>query len=59
MGQPDALSRLVLGAGAAEQVENPLMILGIDAAAVVGDLEDRKAELGPAPDRDLAGNVRA
>jgi len=32
------------------------MVLGIDAAAIVGDLEDRKAELGPAPDIDLAGN---
>ena len=58
MGEPDALARLVLGAGAAKQVENPLMILGIDAAAVVGDLENRKAELCPAPDRDLAGNSR-
>ena len=36
MGEADALSRLVLGAGAAEQVEDALMVLGIDAAAVVG-----------------------
>ena len=34
------------------------MVLGIDASAVVGDLENRKAQLGPAPDRDLAGNPR-
>ena len=57
MGKPDALSRLVLGSGAAEQVENALVVLGIDAAAIVGDLEDRKAELGPAADRDFAGNA--
>ena len=48
---------LVLGSGAAEQVENALMVLGIDAAAVVGDLENRKAELGAAADRDIAGNA--
>ena len=36
MGEPDALARLVLGAGAAEQVEDALMVLGVDAAAVVG-----------------------
>ena len=36
MGKADALSGLVLGSGAAEQVEDPLMVLGIDAAAVVG-----------------------
>jgi hypothetical protein len=50
VGKSNSLSRLVLGTGAAKQVKNPLMVLGIDAAAVVGDLEDRKAELGPAPD---------
>ena len=57
MGEADALSRPVLGSRAAEQVENPLVVLGIDAAAVVGDLEDRKAELGAAADSDLAGNA--
>ena len=46
MGEADALARPVLGSGAAEQIEDALMILRIDAAAVVGDLEDRKAELG-------------
>ena len=51
MGEADSLARLVLGAGAAKQVENPLVVLGIDAAAVVGDLENRKAELCPAPDQ--------
>src|SRR6202022_378729 len=56
VGQSDALSRLVLGTGAAKKVKNPLVVLGIDAAAVVGDLEDRKAELCPAPNRDVAGN---
>ncbi len=39
MGEPDALARLVLGAGAAEQLEDALMVLGGDAAAVVGDLD--------------------
>src|SRR5580704_16136283 len=34
------------------------MVPGIDAAAVVGDLENRKTELGPAPDSDVAGNPR-
>src|ERR1700712_957242 len=56
MGKAYTLSRLVLGAGAAEQVENALMILGIDTPTIVRYLEDRKAELGPAPDRDVAGN---
>src|SRR5262245_22401951 len=55
MGETDALSWLVLGSGAAKQVENPLMVLGVDAATVVRDLEDRKAELAPPLDRDLAG----
>ena len=56
MGEPDALSRLVLGSRAPEQVENALMVLGIDAAPVVADLKHGKAELGSAADRDLAGN---
>ena len=59
MGKADALSRPVLGSGAAEQFENPLMVLGIDAAAIVGDLENRKAELGAAAHRDFAGNARS
>ena len=50
MGEPDALAGLVLRAGAAKQVEDPLMILRIDAATVVGDLENREAELRPAAD---------
>ena len=56
MGEADALSRLVLGSGAAEQIENPLMVLGIDAAAIVRYLENRKAELGASAHRDFAGN---
>src|SRR5882757_6181552 len=58
MGKSYALSRLVLCTGATEKVENTLVVLGIDAAAVVCDLENRKAQLGPAPDRDVAGNAR-
>jgi hypothetical protein len=49
MGETNSLSRLVLRTRASKKVENALMVLGIDAAAVVGDFEDRKAELGPAP----------
>ena len=57
VGEPDTLPGLVLGSGAAEQVEDALMVLGIDAAAVVGDLENRKAEFGAALDPDIAGNA--
>src|SRR5258707_13539132 len=56
MGETDALSRFILGSGPAEQVENALMVLLIDAPAVVRDLKDRKAELGAAPNGDFAGN---
>jgi hypothetical protein len=35
MGQADALSRLVLGSRAAEQLENALMVLGIDTTPIV------------------------
>src|SRR5580704_941989 len=56
MGKSDPLSRSVLCAGAAEQVENALMVLGIDAAAIVRDIEDRKTQLCTAPDGDIAGN---
>ena len=45
MGKSYSLSGLVLGTGAAEKIENPLVVLGVDAAAIVGDLEDRKAQL--------------
>src|SRR4051812_3640359 len=55
MGQTNSLSGLVLSAGAAKQIENPLMIFLIDTAAIVADLENRKAQLGAAPHRDLAG----
>src|ERR1700751_1226303 len=58
MRKPNALARLVLGSGATEQVENALMILRIDAPAIVGDLENGKAKLGASLDRDLAGNPR-
>ncbi len=58
MGQPDALSRPVLGAGAAKQVENALVVLGVDAASIIGDLEDRKSQLGAAAHRDVAGHAR-
>src|SRR5689334_12086502 len=53
-----ALAGLVLDAGAAEQVEDALMVLGVDAAAVVDDVKNRKAKLGTAADFDVAGHVR-
>ena len=53
MGETDALPRFVLGPGAAKQVKNALMVLGRDAASIVGDLEDRKAQFGAAADRDV------
>jgi hypothetical protein len=56
MSEPDSLSRPVLCTGAAEKVKNPLVILGVDAPAVVGDLENGKTELGPAADSNVAGN---
>ena len=55
MRKTDALAGLVLQSRTAEQVENPLMILRIDAAAVVADLEDGVTELGPPANPDLAG----
>src|SRR5262245_28973371 len=58
MREPYALTGLVLGSSAAEQIEDALMIPGIDAAAVIGHLEDRKAKLGAALDQDIAGNSR-
>jgi hypothetical protein len=36
MGQPDALTGLVLRAGAAKKVENPLMVPRIDTTTVIG-----------------------
>src|SRR4029450_4565250 len=53
-----ALAGLVLDAGAAEQVEDALMVLGVDAPAVVDDVENRKAELGAAADLDMGGLAR-
>ena len=56
MSKPYPLSRPVLRAGAAEQVENALVVLRIDAPAIVGNLENRKVEPGPAAHRNFAGN---
>jgi len=57
VGEPDALARLVLGPGAAKQLEYALMILGVDPPAIVADLEDRKTELAAAADRDVPGDA--
>src|SRR6516225_10076312 len=56
MGQADTLSRLVLRTSAPKKVENALMVVGSDAPPVIGNLENREIELGPAPNRDVAGN---
>src|SRR6185437_11042997 len=37
--------------------ENPLVVLGVDSPAVVGDVEDRKAQSGAAVHRDVAGHA--
>src|SRR6516165_3614044 len=58
MGKTDALAGLVLRAGTPEQFENALVILLIDAAPVIGDLENGKAELGASLDGDGTGNAR-
>src|SRR5713226_3961382 len=57
VGKADALSWSVLGSGAAEQLEDTPMIPGVDTPAIVGDFKNRKAELGPAADRDVAGHA--
>src|SRR4029079_16629398 len=57
MRKTDALTGLVLGSGAAKQVEYPLVVLGVDAAAVIVDLEDSVAELGPPANSDLTGDA--
>src|SRR3954467_6578149 len=57
MGKANSLSRLVLCTGPAEKVENPLVVLGIDAASIIGDLENSKPQPGPAADGDVAGNA--
>src|SRR5262245_53617311 len=48
-----ALAGLVLSSGAAEQVEDALMVLGVDAAAIVSHVEDGISELGAAADFDV------
>src|ERR1700744_4099041 len=58
MGEADTLTGFVLGSGAAEQVENALVILGSDATAVIGDFKNGKTKLGPAADSNLARNSR-
>ena len=37
MRKPDALARLVLNPGPAEQIEHPIMVARIDASAIVGN----------------------
>src|ERR1700722_442898 len=57
MGKANSLTRLVLHSGAPEQGENALVILGLDPAPVIGDLEDRISEFGAGPHRYVAGNT--
>src|SRR3546814_14122070 len=57
MGQADSLPRPVLRAGPAEQVEYPLPVLRLDAAAVVGDADRHVGRTIPSGDPDPAGNA--
>src|SRR4051812_39065238 len=57
MGQPDALARLVLDAGAAEQIEHSLAVGGADAAAVVDDTNAMLSRGILGADFDPAGNI--
>ena len=57
MGQSDALARAILHAGPAKQVENPLVILLIDPAAVVCHFVDNVAGFSAAGDADIAGHA--
>ena len=58
MGEANALARAILHAGAAKQVEDPLMILLIDPAAVVCHFVDNVAGFSAAGDANIAGNAR-
>lgn len=57
MGEPDTLTRPILRAGTPEQVENSLMILSVDAAPVVGHLDDSEAEFCLSADSDVTGDA--
>src|ERR1700761_790218 len=57
MSETNALPGLVLGARPPEQVKNALMVLWVDAAAVVGNLENRITKLCPALDGDFTGHA--
>ena len=53
MSKTDALARLALDSGAAEQLEDPLVIGGTDAAAIVLQLDQNSvARCQAGPDRD-------
>ena len=55
MGQSNALARTILHAGPAKQVENPLVILLVDPAAVVCHFVDNVAAFSAAGDVNFAG----
>jgi hypothetical protein len=50
MCEADALSGTVLSSGSTEQVEDTLMIPGINPSAIVANLENGEAELGATAD---------
>ena len=58
MRQTNSLPGLVLGSRAPEKIENALMILLVDPAAVVRNVEYNESELVASADRDIAGNAR-
>ena len=57
MGKANSLAGFVLLARPPEKIENALMVFRVDPAAIVADFEDRKAELGAAPNRDVTGDA--
>ena len=59
MGKANSLTRFVLYSRAPEQIENSLVILGVDTPAIIGNLEDRIAEFGAAPYRICRREHRA
>lgn len=58
MSETDTLARPILRSRPAEQVKNALVVLRIDAAAVICDLKDATTELAPTADGNITGNIR-
>ena len=58
MRQTDALPGFVLGSCAPEKIEDALMILRVDTAPIVRNVENHEPQLVAAADGDIAGNAR-